>query len=45
MKKVLVFCLLILSSCMTHEPEDAIRILEDAGYKEITLTGYRIYWM
>lgn len=43
MKKILMlFCLLALSSCMTHDPEDAIRILEDAGYTEITLTGYRM---
>lgn len=39
--KYLLPILLILASCMTHEPEDAVRILEDAGYTNVTLTGHR----
>lgn len=44
MKTLFVFCLvcIVLCSCMTHNPEEAVRILEDAGYTEIVLTGYRM---
>ena len=42
MKKTILTAMMVLSLAACTDPQDARRVLEDAGYTQVEITGYRM---